>query len=88
MRAGVVVAILEQPLAEARGQAAGEGDHALVVALELPHVDRRLAPVQAFQEARRGELDEVAVALVGGGKQGQVVALDAAWAAVAWSSTR
>ena len=73
--AGVVHAVLEQPLAEARGQASGERDHALAVALELAEVDGRLAPLQAFQEARRGELDEVAVALVRGGQQRQVVAL-------------
>ncbi len=43
-----------------------------------PEVDGRLAALQAFEEARRGELDEVAVAGVVGGQQRQVVALDPA----------
>ena len=47
----------------------------LGVALDLGEVDRRLAALQAFQEARRGELDEVAVAGVVGCQQRQVVAL-------------
>ena len=45
------------------------------VALDLGEVHRRLAPVQAFQKAGRGELDEVAIAGVVGREQGQVVAL-------------
>ena len=75
VRAGVLGPVLEQALAEAGGQAAGERDHAVGVALDLSEVHRRLAPVQAFQEAGRGELDEVAVAGVVGGEQRQVVAL-------------
>ena len=73
--AGLPVAILEQALAEARGQAARERDHALGVALDLGEVDGRLAALQALQKAGRGELDEVAVAVVVGGEQRQVVAL-------------
>ena len=45
---------------------------------EQLHVHARLAAVQALEEAAAGELDEVAVALVVGGQQRQVVALDLA----------
>src|SRR3712207_8885020 len=38
-------------------------------------VDRRLAAVEPLEEARAGELDEVAVALVGLGQEREVVAL-------------
>ena len=75
--ARLVVAAVDQALAEARGQAAGEGDDPLAVRGELGHVEVGLAAVQPLEEARRGELDEVAVADVGGGQQRQVVALDA-----------
>ena len=44
-------------------------------------VDRGLAPLQALEEAGRRQLDQVAVAGVGGGQQRQVVALDPARAA-------
>ncbi len=54
-------AILEQPPAEAGGEAAGEGDHAFAVRGEQAEVDRRLAPVQPVEEAGGGQLDEVAV---------------------------
>ncbi len=76
--ARLLLAVVEQPLAEARGQAARERDHALRVALDLLEVDGRLAALQPLQEAGRGELDEVAVAGVVGGQQRQVVALDLA----------
>ena len=75
MRSGVLGAVLEQALAEARRQAAGQRDDALGVALDLGEVDAWLAPLQAFEEASRGELDEVAVADVVGGQEGEVVAL-------------
>ena len=51
VRTGLVVAAVDEPLAEARGQAARERDDALGVALEQLHVDRRLAAVQALEEA-------------------------------------
>ena len=76
--AGVGRALLDQPAAEARLQAAGERDHALGVAVEQLHVDVRLAALEALEEAGRGELDQVAKAGVVGGEQGQVVALDPA----------
>ena len=60
------VAAGHEALAEARGQAARQRDEALAVALDLGEVDVRLAAVQPLQEARRGELDEVAVADVRG----------------------
>ena len=75
MRARIVLAVVEQALTEARGQTAGERDHALGVALDQTHVDRRLAALQPVEKAGRGELDEVAIARVVGGEQRQVVAL-------------
>ncbi len=78
MGAGVVGAIVEQSLAEARGQAAGERDNSLGTLLDLGQVERRLASVQSFQETGGGELHEVAIADVAGGQQREVVALDAA----------
>jgi hypothetical protein len=74
--------VVDEALAEPRGQAAGERDDALAVGRELGHVERRLAAVQAVEEAGRGELDQVAVADVVLGQQRQVVALDLAWRAV------
>ena len=62
MGARVGGAVLDQPAAEARLQAAGERDHALGVAVEQLHVDVRLAAREALEEAGRGELDEVAEA--------------------------
>ena len=76
MRARVVRAVLDEPAAEARLQAAGQRDHAVGVAVEQLHVDVRLAAREALEEARRGQLDEVAKARVGGREQGEVVALD------------
>ena len=78
MRARLVRAVLHEPLAEARGQAAGQRDDALAVLRQQLHVDVRLAAVQPLEEAGRGELDEVAVAGVVLGQQREVVALDAA----------
>ncbi len=77
MRAGLVAAVLQQALAEARGQAARQRDHTLGVALDLGQVDGGLAALQALQEACRGELDQVAIARVALGQQRQVVALGA-----------
>jgi len=65
----------QQPLAEARLQAAGEDDDAVGVALEEVQVHVRLAPLVALEEAGGAELDEVAEALVRLGQQRQVVAL-------------
>ena len=78
MRARLGVAAVDEALAEAAGQAAGERDDAVGVGGELAHVERRLAAVQALEEAGRGELDEVAVAGVVGGQQREVVALERA----------
>jgi hypothetical protein len=77
---GACLALLtgEQALAEARGQAAGQGDDPLGVARDDVEVDGRLAAVQPVEEAGARELDEVAVALVGGGQQREVVVLVAA----------
>ena len=75
MGAGVGGSVVDQALAETRGEAAGEGDHPAREALELAEVHGRLAPLQAFQEPGGGELYEVAIALVVGGEQRQVVAL-------------
>ena len=75
MRARVLLALLEQALAEAGGQAARERDHALCVALHQAQVHVRLAALQALQKAGRGQLYEIAIALVVTGQQGQVVAL-------------
>ncbi len=77
MGAGVLRAVLDQALAETRLQAAGERDHAVGVAVEQLQVDPGLAAPEALEEARGAELDEVAEALIGGGEQGQVVALGA-----------
>src|SRR4029077_3733835 len=63
------------PLAEARRETAGERDHALRVAVEQFHVDRRLAALQAVEKPRRGELDKVAVSARIGREQRQVIAL-------------
>jgi hypothetical protein len=76
--ASLRAAVLEQPLAEARGEAARQRDDALGVALDLGQVDGRLAALQPLQKAGRGELDQVAVAGVALGQQRQVVALGTA----------
>ena len=66
---------VDEALAEARGQAAREGDDPVGVAGQQLQVHRRLAAVQALEEPGAGELDEVAVARVGLGQQREVVAL-------------
>ncbi len=53
MRACVRDAVLQQALAEARGQAARERDDPVRVALDLSQVDGRLAPLQTLEKARR-----------------------------------
>ena len=80
--ARLVRTVVAEQLAEARGQAAGERDDPLAVGRELRHVDRRLAPVVAIDEALGGELGEVRVAGLVLGQQRQVVALDAPRAAL------
>src|SRR5207302_10816071 len=75
VRAGVALAIFEQALTEARGQAAGERDHALGVAVQQCEVDRWLAALEALEEPRRRKLDEVAVTVIIGSQQREVVAL-------------
>ena len=78
MCASIVHAVVQEPLAEARGKTPGERDHALGVALDQTHVDRGLAAIQPVEEARGGELHEVAIADVVRRQQRQVVALDLA----------
>ena len=73
--AGIVGALFDQAAAEARLQAAGEDDHALGMSGEQLHVDVGLAAREAFEEAGRGEFDQVGEAEVAFGQQGQVVAL-------------
>ena len=73
--AGVGLALFDQTTAEARLQATGEDDHALGVRGEQLHVDVCLAAREAFQEAGRGELDQICEAGVVLRQQGQVVAL-------------
>ena len=75
VRTGVVGAVLDDPAAEARLQAAGQGDHALGVAREQLHVQVRLAAREALEEPGRAEADQVAEPRVVVGHQGQVVAL-------------
>ena len=77
MGPGLLRFVLQQALAEARGQTARQRDHTARVLLDLGEVDGRLSPLQALQEAGRGELDQVPVTLVVGRQQGQVVALGA-----------
>ena len=78
MRAGIVRALLDQTPAKARLQAACERDDALRVALEQLHVDVGLAAPEALEEARRGQLDQIAEAVVVRGEEREVVALDPA----------
>jgi len=80
--AGLVVAALGEPAREARGQAARQDDQALTVRRQLGEVDRRLAAVEALEEPGRAQPHEVAVALIGGRHEGQVVALGLLRAAV------
>ena len=60
LRRGVAVPVLAQRAGDPAGEAAGEGDHALRVALEELPVDARLVVV-ALEVAERAELDEVRV---------------------------
>ena len=78
--AGLLHAPLDDPAARAGGEAAGERDDAVAVALQQLHVDARLAAVQALEEAGAGELREVLEALVVLREQREVVALDLALA--------
>ncbi len=78
VRARLVDVAVDDPLARARRQAAGEADDALGVLGEQLEVDPRLAAVQALEEALARQRREVLEALVGGGEQRQVVALDLA----------
>ncbi len=75
MRAGIVEAVGDDPLAEAAGEAAREGDDPLAVLRDDREVDGRLAAVQAVEEARARELDEVAVADVARRDEREVVVL-------------
>ena len=75
MGARLLLALLDDPLAEARLEAARERDHALRVALQQLHVDVCLAAAKALQIAERGELDQVPEAGAVAGQQRQVVAL-------------
>ncbi len=63
-------ALLERP-ADPAGEAAGERHDPVRVRLEVPPVDPRLVVV-ALEVGGRGELDQVPVALVRLGQQGQV----------------
>ena len=62
---------VDQRLADASGQAAGERDDAIGVLLQLGEVDARLVPV-AVQVAERDQPDQVVVALGRLGQQRQV----------------
>jgi hypothetical protein len=73
--AGVGGALLDEPAAESRLEAAGERDHPFGVAVEELHVDRWLAAGEPLEKARRGQLYEVAKAGVVGSEQGEVVSL-------------
>ena len=79
---------LDDPLAAARGQAAGEADDALGVPLQQLEVDAGLAAVQALEEAGARELDQVAKPVVALRQQRQVVALDLAAHGSCRSSTK
>ena len=75
MGAGIGGALLDDPAREARLEAARQRDQALRVALQEPDVDVGLAPAESLEEAGRGELHQVAEALVGAREERQVVAL-------------
>ena len=67
--------VVDDPPAEARLEAPGEGDDALRVAGQQLEVDVRLAALVALEVTRGAELHEVAEAGVARGEQRQVVAL-------------
>ena len=73
--AGLGRVVGDQPLAEARLEAAGERDDALGVALEQLEVDVGLAAPVALEEAVARQLDEVAKPGIVLGEQREVVAL-------------
>ena len=82
VRAGLLLALLHDALAEARLEAPGERDHALRVGVEQLHVDVGLAAAEAVEVAERGELDQVLEARLVAGQERQVVALVADFLAV------
>ena len=71
-RLGPDAVVGEQRLEDDAAEAAGRGDQALVVALEQLPVDAGLVVV-ALEVGGRRQLEQVAVAVVGLGQQGQVV---------------
>src|SRR3954451_20293566 len=75
VRAGVGGLVVDDSPAHSGLQAAGEGDHALRMAVEELGVDRGLAAVEALEETGRRQLDQIAKALVGARQKRQVVAL-------------
>ena len=77
VRPGIAIAPVQQRLAEARLQAAGQSDDTLGMCRDLGHVQRRLTALVALQKAGRRQLDEVAVAGRGGRQQRQVKAVQA-----------
>ena len=68
-------ALLHEPLAEPRLQAAGERDQALGVRVDQLHVDVRLSAPEALQVAGRRELDQIAQPRLVASQQRQVIAL-------------
>ncbi len=62
----------QQRLQHMTAEASGGGDQPVVVLLEQVPVDARLVVV-ALEEGQAGQLDEVPIALVGLGQQGEVV---------------
>src|SRR5207302_10360348 len=75
VRPRLPVTALDEPGAEARSQTTGERDDPLAVAIELLGIHGGLAALQPVEEAGRGQLDEVAIALAGLGQQREMVAL-------------
>ena len=73
--AGLLLALLDDPLAETGLEAARERDHPLRMALQQLQVDVRLAAAKALQVAERGELDQVPEAGAVARQERQVVAL-------------
>ena len=71
VRGGVLGPALLECFRDAAREAAGERDEPLGVAFEVPPVDARLVVV-ALEVAGRGELDQIPVALVRLGEEGQM----------------